>query len=204
MFNYVGYIKHVLLFGLLGLSACASIVSGTTQSVLVNTEPTQASCTLTRDGTVIAVLNPTPHSVKLEKSKNAVFIECSKDGFFDQSAVLDSSFQGMTFGNIIFGGIIGVGVDAASGAMNKYPESITVLLSPTSFESETDRDEFFKMRREFLVSENERRIASIREDCLPDSRRQCEKDVKELEEALSEELRLHESRRLSAEIRSRT
>ena len=36
----------------------------------------------------------------------------------------------MTFGNILFGGIIGVAVDASSGAMNEYPSSVTVRLIP--------------------------------------------------------------------------
>ena len=30
----------------------------------------------------------------------------------------------MAAGNVIFGGIIGLGVDAASGAMNKYPDVV--------------------------------------------------------------------------------
>jgi hypothetical protein len=32
--------------------------------------------------------------------------------------------------NVIFGGIIGLGVDAASGAMNKYPDVVTVAMTP--------------------------------------------------------------------------
>jgi phosphoketolase len=30
----------------------------------------------------------------------------------------------------VFGGIIGLGVDAASGAINKYPDQITVAMIP--------------------------------------------------------------------------
>jgi hypothetical protein len=36
----------------------------------------------------------------------------------------------MAAGNVIFGGIIGLGVDAASGAMNKYPDVVTVAMTP--------------------------------------------------------------------------
>jgi hypothetical protein len=36
----------------------------------------------------------------------------------------------MTAGNVVFGGIIGLGVDAASGAMNKYPDIVTVAMTP--------------------------------------------------------------------------
>jgi hypothetical protein len=36
----------------------------------------------------------------------------------------------MAAGNVIFGGIIGLGVDAASGALNKYPDMMTVATTP--------------------------------------------------------------------------
>jgi len=194
------YTRLFFLFGILGLSACASIVEGTSQSVFVKTDPTAASCTLKRDGSVLAVVNSSPELVELEKSKDAISIECTKDGFFKENTMLSSSFEGMTFGNIIFGGIIGIGIDAASGAMNKYPDSITVLMTPTSFKSEGDRGGFFEKRRKFLMSESERRVKKIRKDCLPDSQRDCDKQVEELENALSEELKLIESRRLNAKI----
>ena len=37
-----------------------------------------------------------------------------------------SEFQAMTFGNILFGGLIGVVVDAASGATHEYPPLVTI------------------------------------------------------------------------------
>jgi hypothetical protein len=37
----------------------------------------------------------------------------------------------MAFGNILFGGIIGVGVDTATGAAYDYPTLITVQLGST-------------------------------------------------------------------------
>jgi hypothetical protein len=36
----------------------------------------------------------------------------------------------MTAGNVIFGGIVGLGVDAASGAMNKYDSGVEVIMTP--------------------------------------------------------------------------
>jgi len=44
----------------------------------------------------------------------------------------ESSFKGMTFGNILFGGITGVGVDAATGAMHEHPPTVTVRLKPAA------------------------------------------------------------------------
>jgi hypothetical protein len=44
------------------------------------------------------------------------------------SSVIPSSPEAMAAGNVVFGGIIGV--DAASGAINKYPDQITVAMIP--------------------------------------------------------------------------
>jgi len=39
-------------------------------------------------------------------------------------------FWRMAAGNVILGGVIGLGVDAATGAMNKYPDVVTVSMTP--------------------------------------------------------------------------
>jgi len=36
----------------------------------------------------------------------------------------------MAAGNVILGGVVGLGVDAMSGAMNKYPDIVTVTMMP--------------------------------------------------------------------------
>jgi hypothetical protein len=46
------------------------------------------------------------------------------------SSIIPSNVEAMTAGNVIFGGVIGLGVDAASGAMNKYPDIVTVAMTP--------------------------------------------------------------------------
>lgn len=124
--------QGIILFGGLSvwLSACATIVEGTDQTVTIITDPAGAECKLERDGVALAVVNPTPNTVQVDKSRKAITVYCQKDGFEDAAATLSSDFQGMTVGNVIFGGIVGVGVDAASGAMNEYPESITIRLEP--------------------------------------------------------------------------
>jgi hypothetical protein len=39
---------------------------------------------------------------------------------------LASEFQAMTFGNTLLGGIIDIAIDAASGAMHQYSDSVTI------------------------------------------------------------------------------
>jgi hypothetical protein len=44
--------------------------------------------------------------------------------------VISSNMESMTAGNIILGGVIGLGVDAMTGAMNKYTPEIQVIMTP--------------------------------------------------------------------------
>jgi hypothetical protein len=72
----------------------------------------------------------TPGSVSIHRSLSDLTILCSKDSFQPATNVTPSSTKAMAFGNILFGGIIGTGVDVASGAAYDYPDLISVLMTP--------------------------------------------------------------------------
>jgi hypothetical protein len=110
------------------LSGCATIIKGTTQSISVNTPPvTGAQCTLTSsEGTWYVT---TPGSVVVHKTKNDIAAVCKKDGYQDASATIPSHFNGATVGNVLLGGLIGIGVDAASGANYNYPPLTDIPMS---------------------------------------------------------------------------
>ncbi|NKI36397.1 hypothetical protein HFP89_14600 [Wenzhouxiangella sp. XN79A] len=56
-------------------------------------------------------------------------VQCSRSGYDDYIMTVSSSLKAMTFGNIIFGGLIGAGVDAATGAACQYPALIPVPMN---------------------------------------------------------------------------
>jgi len=70
--------------------------------------------------------------VTVEKSKEDIQARCTKPGWQDASAVIPSNFQGWTVGNIVFGGLIGLGVDAATGAINEYPNAFQIPMYPAT------------------------------------------------------------------------
>ena len=109
-------------------TACASITTGTTQSVSVQTEPPGAMCIVSRNGETLGIVNPTPGSLTVGKSSQAMTVRCERPGYQIGLTTVPSSMQAMTAGNILFGGIIGLGIDAASGAMNQYPPNISLAL----------------------------------------------------------------------------
>lgn len=112
----------------LAVAGCATITKGTTQTISINTPGAAgASCTLTASGSNKVVI--TPAVLTVEKSQQSIAVRCTKECFQDGAAVVASFTEGMTAGNILLGGVIGLGVDAASGAMNHYADETLVVMT---------------------------------------------------------------------------
>jgi hypothetical protein len=120
----------VALAAIAPLCACATVVEGTSQSITINTEPQGAECHLNRKGKEIGAIAQTPGSVRIDKSGADITVTCTKDGYQETKVTSSSKFVGTTAGNIIAGGVIGIVVDAASGANYVYPDSVQVALAP--------------------------------------------------------------------------
>ena len=110
-------------------TGCASIVSGSNQSISVTTRSngvdlSGAKCVLTNNkGEWYAT---TPGTVTVHRSFNDLSVNCAYDGLDKGIELAKSTTKGMAFGNILFGGFIGVGVDVATGAAYDYPNVIQV------------------------------------------------------------------------------
>jgi hypothetical protein len=128
---------HVLrnvcpLLALLIAPACSTITTGTTQAITVTTDPPGATCQVQRDGQLIGVVNPTPGSLTIGKSTRDMVVNCTRSGNLPGSNTVQADFQPATLGNILLGGVVGIVVDAASGAMGTYPPSVAVVLPPAA------------------------------------------------------------------------
>src|SRR4029077_14877648 len=62
--------------------------------------------------------------------KHNVAVSCTARCYAPGVATLASHTEVMAAGNILFGGVIGLGVDAASGAMNTYDANVDVIMTP--------------------------------------------------------------------------
>jgi TonB family protein len=121
------------------LSGCATIIKGSSQSIAITTPPTTgADCVLSsKEGSWTV---NSPGRVTVARSKEDILVHCSKTGFQEAAATIPSNFDGWTLGNLVVGGVIGVGVDAATGAINDYPHAFQVpmmLVSDSSPSSGT-------------------------------------------------------------------
>jgi hypothetical protein len=180
----------------LSLPACATVTTGTTATISVVTDPPGAACTLTRGGDVVGIVNPTPGSVTVSKSVRAIDVRCNRSGHSEATAAIGAEFQPMTVGNILIGGLVGIVVDAASGAAGTYPGSVTVVLprqdgaGPERSATPPRTLEDFAMRASQVRRDYDERIDAARRACSPDAMRDCERTITALERARDAELLL--------------
>lgn len=126
-----------LALSVLYLNGCASIVSSSSRNVTIATEPDQAQVEIVnvKDNNTSILKATTPHTMNMDASAGffqpAEFkIKLSKDGYLPMEKQLKANINGWYFGNIVFGGLVGILiVDPATGAMWKfYDDKVNVKL----------------------------------------------------------------------------
>lgn len=117
--------RFITLAGAIVVSgACASIMHGTNQDVGISSSPTNARVTVDN-----APLGNTPIVAKLSRGDNHI-VKIELDGYAPFEATLTKKVSGWVWGNIVFGGLIGLAVDAITGGLyNLTPEQIAAQLS---------------------------------------------------------------------------
>ena len=116
---------------LLGLSmtGCATIVTGTSQPVAIESEPPGAACLVSQGGYQIGAVPSTPGYVSVPKSSESLNVSCSKPGYRTAQQSVPFGLQGWLFGNAVIGGLVGVVVDFSTGAAYKYAPGTMLALS---------------------------------------------------------------------------
>ena len=112
----------------MGVSACGSIVRGTDEPVAFVSDPAGARMTTDRG----YACPQTPCTLQIARSDEFV-ATFEKDGFRPQSVPVRTEVVGKGgaafAGNILAGGVIGMGVDAATGAaLDHTPNPVSVTL----------------------------------------------------------------------------
>jgi hypothetical protein len=118
--------------------ACGTIMQGTTQEVGISSNPSKASVTINGQdkGTTPMVLDL--------KRKDSHMIRLELDGYETYETTLTRKVSGWVWGNIVFGGLIGLVVDAAAGGMYKLtPEQISAELRNGNLSLNENNDGFF-------------------------------------------------------------
>ena len=202
MQRHVGSIFRIVMLSLCAVwvSGCATIVKGTDQTITLTTDPNGAVCDLERQGKMIGMIDPTPGTLEVDRDKDEILITCNLEGYEETASILTSDFTGYTLGNILLGGIIGIGVDAATGANSEYPDSVTLIMIPEEFSSEQQRDELYGKLKQQVTDRADALIEKHLSQCGRNFKTECEKRAAEAEEARDAEVASLEEKRLRAVI----
>lgn len=124
--------KKILLLsaGAVAVSGCATITRGTTENITFNSEP-PAALAQTSTG---QACQSTPCTLEMNRKIDFI-VTYSKAGYLDQQVQVGTKLGlgGGTAlaGNIVAGGLVGVGVDSVTGAaFEHYPNPVFVTLEP--------------------------------------------------------------------------
>ncbi|TWT10181.1 hypothetical protein [Reyranella sp. CPCC 100927] len=184
------------------LASCATVAGGTSQDIVVETDPPGAACTVARgtEGAIGSVAS-TPGKLTVKRRKEALQVTCTRAGYDQTAEIVDSKLRGATIGNIILlGGLLGVAVDAASGANNDYPDSVLVIMTPASFPTAAFRDEHFTKLANRIRETSAKEIKTIQDRCSSSQREMCQLDIQRIEETRDKAIAGVEQKRSAAKV----
>jgi len=125
----------VLLVAVVCLTGCATIVGKDVFPLTINSNPDGANISIVDEKGKKMFTGTTPSTVTLAAGESyfhakTYTITFSKQGYADQYATVKATLSGWYFGNILFGGLIGLLiVDPISGKMWKLQPDVTANLS---------------------------------------------------------------------------
>ena len=115
------------------LGGCASVTRGTTENISISSTPSGVEAMVS--GLEVPTTCTTPCAVVAKRSAD-ITITFEKEGYQSQTVQLTKEVSGTGAagfaGNILAGGLIGMGVDAATGAATDHkPNPVIVTMQPS-------------------------------------------------------------------------
>lgn len=119
-----------LAAALLGGGGCASIVSGSRDDVGISTKPAGGTCDVYNHNGILLAHTATPGRVTVPRSSSDLTVDCAL-GVKKGTEKIESESNGWVWGNVLlfppFGTLIGLAVDASTGALNGYDDIVVVV-----------------------------------------------------------------------------
>ena len=151
-------------------SGCASIVNSGSRDISIRSQPEGASVTIVKADTGVTVMKgTTPMSVFLSPKRGyfkgqSYNLKIELPGYTTAEVAINSKISGWYFGNIVFGGLIGMLiVDPATGAMwNLTPTQIDRELSPTQAQLIKQGDGFLVVMLENASAVERERMVAVK------------------------------------------
>ena len=135
MWGFRAFVTTFLLCGQLLLTGCATFLNDDHQMVAFSSEPDGA--TVKVDG---VAMGKTPSAIPVPRKGGDKVVSFELDGYKTLMLELDNNIHAAGFGNLLLGGIIGIGVDAISGRAGSYQNTVHVMLERGSGTVSIDSD----------------------------------------------------------------
>ncbi len=122
-------IKSLLAASILvSLTGCATITQGTQQAISFKLEPKDTTCEVSRVGDgKLGRISSTSSTLYVGKDKDDILVVCNAPGFEQSTTKVVSGATGAG----VTGVLLDFGItDMITGAMYRYPEDVTISLSP--------------------------------------------------------------------------
>jgi len=115
------------------LGGCASVTRGTTENISISSTPSGVEAVVS--GLEVPTTCTTPCAIVAKRSAD-ITITFEKEGYQPQTVQLTKEVSGTGAagfaGNLLAGGVIGMGVDAATGAATDHkPNPVIVTMQPS-------------------------------------------------------------------------
>ncbi|GEM_PF-264011 len=121
----------------MSLSSCATLFTKSHQDVTFKGVPGTTIMDKDKNTKIAEVAQNGFGTAKMKKQLKGKNIEATKDGYQPKSYHMGTKIQGAFWGNLIFGGIPGGAIDAATGKMMKFKdELIDLTLQPLPEQNE--------------------------------------------------------------------
>ena len=108
------------------MTSCASVMTGKTDLISVNSSPVGAAFT-----TNVGIKGVTPTKIEVPDNTDIEFT-FEKEGYAPATYTAPRKMSGWVWGNIVLGGVIGLVVDFASGGVYTHEKEVVVTLAPAS------------------------------------------------------------------------
>ena len=122
------------------LSSCATIVSGGDPSITINGDVPEPVTITTEKQTYPGV--SLPAVVKVNRHHlDGQRIKITSDNYKFSDILLEKTVNGWSFGNILLGGIIGLGVDLATNCVSKPSQTKFNIIPQPKKQSEATKED---------------------------------------------------------------
>lgn len=130
--------KWMITLPLMLLTGCATIMHGTRQSVGISSYPSNADVWVDNK-----YIGKSPTVVRLTRKDNH-FVRIELNGYAPYETTLTHQVSGWVFGNLAYGGLIGLAVDAISGGLYKLtPEQVEAEMKKGGYSCTQKGDEIY-------------------------------------------------------------